>query len=121
MADALTRPLGQPLRGSIMRDRLLIRAMPLSHIAGNDPIGEGRTEILPFLKMVSQQFRLRRAYVAFVEILQHRSDPLVADPAATAEQAGIGHVAGQRVVERIDDVGRHAAPQDEPALRTSSR
>ena len=66
--------LGQSLRRSIMRDGLLSGAMLLRNIARENPICEGRTNILCLLKMVRQQFRLCRADVAVVEILQHGRD-----------------------------------------------
>src|SRR5215472_16268617 len=81
-------------------------------------MGEGRTEILPLLEMVCQQFRLSRVDISVVEIPQHGRDAQVAILPAAPQQAGIGHVTGQRVVERIDAVGLHAASPPAGYART---
>ena len=75
-----------------MRYGLLIGAVPLRDIAREDPIRERRAEILGLLKMVCQQFRLRRLNVAVIEILQHSRNTMVADLTAALEHAGIGNV-----------------------------
>src|SRR5437899_2081572 len=88
------------LCGTVVRNGLLVGAALFRDIAGPDPVSEGGAVILGLLVMIGQQFRLRCADKTIVKFLQRGCDTLVADLSAALEQARIGGIAGQGVLER---------------------
>ena len=97
-----------------MRNGFLVSATLLRDVAGRDPVCEGRTAVSGLLEMIGQQLRLRRTHEPAVEFLQRGGDALVADLTSALQQTGIGHIAGQSMVERIDGVWRRAASGGQP-------